>query len=283
MEQQKKFKFKPRNRQELSSLVRTEGIYLGDIDTSLISDFSYIFYKSARKDFSGLEEWDMSSAITVKSMFDNAKEFNYPIEMNTPNLKDCSNMLYGCDNFNNYIHFSDVSKIENANYMLARCPKFNQDLDFSNSVNLKTAQGMFSMSGLTEKREILLDTTSLTNADKMFMGTKIKQENLNFVFKSNCSLVDAFKEFIPKYYGKKQQKVEKVQHNNFSQNQNNTTNSYFNDNSVELDSDLFSEDTNYSEDELFTDEQLDTESNNFLKNKRDAINYNLSEKHKLEM
>ena len=53
-------KYKPFNKEELRALCNDESVYLGDIDTSLITDMSGLFLDSTRKDFSGIEKWDTS-------------------------------------------------------------------------------------------------------------------------------------------------------------------------------------------------------------------------------
>lgn len=56
-------KYKPANREELLTLCDDENIYLGDIDTSLITDMNRLFCGSSRKDFSGIENWDVSNVL----------------------------------------------------------------------------------------------------------------------------------------------------------------------------------------------------------------------------
>ena len=55
-------KYKPSTKTELQELVKDESVYLGDIDTSLITDMSNLFDRSNvyRRDFSGIESWDVS-------------------------------------------------------------------------------------------------------------------------------------------------------------------------------------------------------------------------------
>ena len=51
-------KYKPCSRKELRELVKDESICLGEIDTSLITDMSWLFCDSIRMNFDGLETWD---------------------------------------------------------------------------------------------------------------------------------------------------------------------------------------------------------------------------------
>ncbi|EOH7710691.1 BspA family leucine-rich repeat surface protein, partial [Campylobacter coli] len=72
----KKYKYTPKTKEELKALVKDESIYLGDIDTSEITDMSYLFANSTRKDFSGIEKWNTSKVITMAHMFSLCRFFN---------------------------------------------------------------------------------------------------------------------------------------------------------------------------------------------------------------
>ncbi|MCM1224376.1 MAG: hypothetical protein NC548_59005 [Lachnospiraceae bacterium] len=53
-------KYFPQTKGELKALVEDKSIYLGDIDTSAITDMSYLFKKTARigAEFNRLESWN---------------------------------------------------------------------------------------------------------------------------------------------------------------------------------------------------------------------------------
>ena len=53
--------YKPKTSNDLKKLVNDLSINLGDIDTSAITDMSLLFCRSSRKDFSGIETWDVSN------------------------------------------------------------------------------------------------------------------------------------------------------------------------------------------------------------------------------
>ena len=62
-------KYKPQTREELKELVEDENIYLGDIDTSLITDMSELFLFEIIKDFSGIGNLYVSNVIDFSYMF----------------------------------------------------------------------------------------------------------------------------------------------------------------------------------------------------------------------
>ena len=61
-------KYSPKTKRELQELIKDESIYLGDIDTSLITDMSNLFDGSHvyRRDFSGIESWDVSNVVNME-------------------------------------------------------------------------------------------------------------------------------------------------------------------------------------------------------------------------
>ncbi|WP_243832919.1 BspA family leucine-rich repeat surface protein [Campylobacter sp. US12a] len=62
-------KYLANTKEELKTLVKGEAIHLGDIDTSKITDMSYLFFYSQRTDFSGIEKWDVSNVENMSFMF----------------------------------------------------------------------------------------------------------------------------------------------------------------------------------------------------------------------
>ena len=95
---------------------------LNDIDTSLIDDMSYLFYKS---EFNGdISEWDVSNVQNMDMMF----------------YKSC---------FNGDISKWDTSKVENMNNMFSKS-KFNGDISDWNVSNVKDMGWMFVDSGFNQ-------------------------------------------------------------------------------------------------------------------------------------
>lgn len=95
-------KYHPKTKEELIGLCKNEEIYLGDIDTSAITDMSELFVGYYRSDFSGIESWDVS------------------------NVKDMSYMFNKCSEFNQPLNSWDVSNVENMEYIFAGCESLEQ-------------------------------------------------------------------------------------------------------------------------------------------------------------
>ena len=62
-------KYSPKTNEELRELVSDESVNLGDIDTSAITDMSWIFCDYEREDFSGIEKWDTSKVKNISTVF----------------------------------------------------------------------------------------------------------------------------------------------------------------------------------------------------------------------
>ena len=105
-------KYKPQTKDELKELLKDENIYLGDINTSLITDMSALFFNNIREDFSGIETWDVSHVTSMGGMFKNAVNFNH--------------------NINNW----DVSNVTVMSAMFCGAKSFNQPLDKWNTLNV---------------------------------------------------------------------------------------------------------------------------------------------------
>ena len=134
-------KYKPTTKAELKELVNDESIYLGDIDTSLITDMSGLFYESNRKDFSGINEWDTSNVISMRWMFLACYGFNQELSFNICNVVDMEGMFGGCIRFNQVLSF-DTKNVVNMNAMFTECSSFNQFIDFDTK-NVKDMSEMF--------------------------------------------------------------------------------------------------------------------------------------------
>ena len=123
-------KFHPETKEELQELVDDPKVYLGDIDTSEITNMVYLFYCSKREDFSGIEKWDISKVTDMSGMFLQCTAFNQPLDnWDVSSVKNMNSMFYGCENFNQDISSWDVANVKDMCWMFAWCKKFNQSLN----------------------------------------------------------------------------------------------------------------------------------------------------------
>ncbi|WP_086297306.1 DarT ssDNA thymidine ADP-ribosyltransferase family protein [Campylobacter devanensis] len=173
--------YAPQSKDELENLICDEDIYLGDIDTSAITDMSGMsefFNWSEREDFSGIESWNVSSVTNMSGMFAGVENFNQPLDnWNVSSVTNMSGMFSGCENFNQPLDNWDVSNVTDMSDMFRDCKNLNQPLnnwDVSGVVNMG---GMFG--GCENFNQPLnnWDVSSVTNMSLMFDGCKINDEN----------------------------------------------------------------------------------------------------------
>ncbi|RDU55496.1 BspA family leucine-rich repeat surface protein [Helicobacter sp. MIT 00-7814] len=137
-------KYKPTSKEELQNLVNDESIYLGDIDTSAITDMSELFKESKRKDFSGIETWDVSNVTNMKFMFAGTTSFNQPLDSwDVSSVTDMSLMFADAKSFNQPLNSWDISNVTNMKGMFAHATSFNQPLNNWNTSNVAEIRGIF--------------------------------------------------------------------------------------------------------------------------------------------
>ena len=110
----------PKDKEELKKLVEDESVHLGDFEIPKhITDLSNLFEDSERKDFSGIEKWNVSHITDMNYMFAEAEYFTGKgIERwNVSNVTDMSYMFYQAKNFNADISRWNVSKVEDMSGM----------------------------------------------------------------------------------------------------------------------------------------------------------------------
>ncbi|TEY00702.1 BspA family leucine-rich repeat surface protein [Campylobacter sp. US33a] len=148
-------KYIPIDLENLKKLVDDPNINLGDIDTSNITDMSFLFKNSTRKDFSGIESWDVSKVESMAFMF------------------------LGCKFFNQDISGWDVSKVESMAHMFENAISFNQDIGSWNTSNAENMRAMF-LNAISFNQDIgSWDVFNVKDMSEMFKGCIEFNQSLN--------------------------------------------------------------------------------------------------------
>ncbi|TVL42351.1 BspA family leucine-rich repeat surface protein [Brachyspira hyodysenteriae] len=183
-------KYKPETKQELEQLVYTDGIKLYDVDTSLITDMSELFHNSTRKDFEGIEDWDVSNVEDMSYMFAHMSydsyenrskaKFNHNLNnWNVSKVKHMSFMFYYCQDFNQPLDKWDVSNVQDTFRMFDNCKKFNQPLNSWNVSNVTNMSGMFQVAESFNQPLDKWDVSKVTTMRAMFNYAKAFNQDIS--------------------------------------------------------------------------------------------------------
>ena len=150
------YNYHPKTRDELQELVdklikeRGDNADLNDIDTSEITDMSYIFSYS---DFNGnISEWDVSNVESMNSMFYDSEFTGENGDISSWDVSNVKNMqcMFYKSSFNGDISKWDTSNVETM-YCMFRESSFtgeNGDISSWNVSNVKNMGAMFYRSPL---------------------------------------------------------------------------------------------------------------------------------------
>ena len=151
-------KYKPATKEELKKLVFTDGIKLNCVDTSLITDMSNLFHESKRKDFEGIEYWDVSNVEDMSYMFA-YMDYNFILDLSRIDFNP---------NLNNW----NVSKVKDMRYMFKLAESFNQPLDKWDTSNVEDMSCMFNLAKNFNQPLNSWNVSNVTNIACMFQLAK---------------------------------------------------------------------------------------------------------------
>ena len=167
------YKYQPKTKEELQKLCDDKTVYLGDIDTSLITDMSGLFAESERKDFSGIETWNVSNVTVMRDMFAGAFNFNADISRwDVSKVEDMSCMFRFAEKFNQPIGNWDVSNVTDMFRMFNGAKSFNQTIGSWDTSKVKDMSCMFALAKNFNQPIGNWDVSQVTDMSYMFFNAK---------------------------------------------------------------------------------------------------------------
>lgn len=203
--------FLPNNKQ-LKSLVNCiddstgELISLARIDTSNITNMKDLFKNSTRKDFSGIDKWNVEGVTTFMSAFEGVENFNEDIsQWNVSNATNFMQMFWGAKSFNQPIGKWKTTKATNTIRMFCNAKNFNQPLQnwdmssvkwtwemFAGAVNFNQPLDKWNVSNV-EKMQSMFNRAESFNQDLSAWGEKLgKAQDMKRMFANTKSLTIDF-------------------------------------------------------------------------------------------
>lgn len=198
--------FKPSNSEELKMLLKNKNVYLGDIDTSLITNMECIFKDVERNTLRGIEKWNVSNVTNMEYMFWGVTEIEEDIsDWDVSNVTTMKGMFSDAES----ITSTDFSKWKlhhkvNLNYMFSSCKTIDNARLPKVPVSA-TTRGILSADA--EKARFLekakrsnvcnKDIFSLTNCDELkskinkkgFFGNSISEIKQKILSNQNALLI----------------------------------------------------------------------------------------------
>ncbi|MGX2985396.1 BspA family leucine-rich repeat surface protein [Helicobacter sp. 23-1048] len=162
-------------------------ISLRRIDTSRVTNMKALFYKSARSDFDGIEDWNVSGVVGFELCFAQCKTFNAKIEQwgdKIANVRTFEAMFWGAESFDRPIgaHW-DTSSATNMIRMFSQAKSFNNGGEpFGEKWKMDKVGWTWEMFWNAERFNQPINhwiMSSVTKCFTMFMGAKAFNQPLD--------------------------------------------------------------------------------------------------------
>ena len=174
------YDYYPETKEELSKniqeLLNNDKINFNCIDTSKITDMSYLFNNEI---FNKLEfdvsEWNVSNVTNMERMFIGCDKFDNDLsKWNVSNVTNMEKMFIGCRKFKGIgLSSWDVSNVEDMSGMFKNCINLSEDLSNWNVSNVKYMSSMFYYCLLFDCNLSKWDVSKVVLFNEMFDNCEI--------------------------------------------------------------------------------------------------------------
>ena len=158
-----------------SSLSNCTSADIAKLDTSQVTDMSWMFYKTAKLATVDVSQFDTSKTISMASMFSNCSALNHidVTNWNTTNVTNMSSMFTRCSNLVSLDLSGFVtSKVTNMMSMFSNCSKLTAlDLSGFDTSAVASMKGMFTFCSALKQIELSqFDLSNVTDLSSLFFG-----------------------------------------------------------------------------------------------------------------
>ena len=168
--------YAPKTKEYLIRLLKDPSIPLSAIDTSNITDMSRLFENTTRKDFSGIESWNVSNVVSMSGMFYEASSFNQPLDKwNVSKVRFMFGVFFNAKAFNQPLNSWNVSNVEGMGSMFAGANSFNQALDRWDTQKVLTMRDMFHNAKSFNQDISMWNISKVKNKTKMLYRSGMQQ------------------------------------------------------------------------------------------------------------
>ena len=149
-------------------------------DLSNVRNLDYMFMGAVQFN-QNINNWNVSSAVSMRGMFMNATSFNSPLnQWDVQRVKDMSYMFSGCTVFNGLIEDWDVSRVRFMDGMFQRARSFNRPIEKWPVGSLLSARSMFQNASAFDQPIGTWNMFSVENLASMFKGASAFNQPLEY-------------------------------------------------------------------------------------------------------
>ena len=139
--------------------------------------------------------WNTTNVTNMSQMFFYCKMFNQSLDLDTSNVTDMSHMFSGCKEFNQDIAWN-TSNVTNMSYMFSECEEFNGVFGGGWDTRNVTDMSHMFFNCVNFKQNISTwDVSNVINMDKMFFNSGFSEVGIeNWKLHTNANTYEMFSE-----------------------------------------------------------------------------------------
>lgn len=136
-----------------------------------VTNMSYLFNETPFNQPIGDWGWDTSKVKDISSMFENATDFNQPVQgLNISSVVLMDRLFNGAESFNQHLNGWDMSNVTSIERMFGNASSFNRPLDKWNTSNITSMEFLFGGAAAFNQDLSSWDISNVTSIRSIFFG-----------------------------------------------------------------------------------------------------------------